>query len=81
MRGNEYVTARTAPQLSPDVKQAYPVATGACKGFDPLDPKGRTFPNLSGSGVLPSVYCTVLYFSTVQYSTYQSRRSACELTQ
>ena len=24
-----------------------------CKGFDPLDPKGRTLPNLSGSAVLP----------------------------
>ena len=27
------------------------------------------------------VYCTVSYFSTVHYGTYQSRRSACELTQ
>ena len=29
-----------------------------------------------------SLLCTVLYriFSTVQYGTYQSRRSACELT-
>ena len=26
-----------------DTKQAYPVATGTCKGFDPLDFKGRTF--------------------------------------
>ena len=35
-----------------DTKQAYPVAR-TCKGFDPLDPKGRTLPNLSGSAVLP----------------------------
>ena len=27
------------------------------------------------------MYCTVSYFSTVQYGIYQSRRSACELTQ
>jgi hypothetical protein len=46
---------RTAPQLSPDVKQAYPVATGACKGFDPLNPKGRTYANSSSSPVLPPV--------------------------
>ena len=26
-----------------------------CKGFDPLDPKGRTLPNLSGSAVLPII--------------------------
>ena len=38
-----------------DTKQAYPVATGTCKGFDPLDPKGRTLPNLSGSAVLPLI--------------------------
>ena len=37
-----------------DTKQAYPVATGTCKGFDPLDFKGRTLPNLSGSAVLPN---------------------------
>ena len=36
-----------------DTKQAYPVATGTCKGSDPLDFKGRTLPNLSGSAVLP----------------------------
>lgn len=26
-----------------------------CKGFDPLDPKGRTFPNFLSSGVLPEM--------------------------
>ena len=26
-----------------DTKQAYPVATGTCKGFDPLDPKGALY--------------------------------------
>ena len=38
-----------------DTKQAYPVATGLVRGFDPLDPKGRTLPNLSGSAVLPLI--------------------------
>ena len=37
------------------VKQAYTKCPlWSCKGFDPC-PKGRTFPNLSGSGVLPSL--------------------------
>lgn len=49
-RGHAERTAR-----NDDNKQAYPVATGACKGFDPLDPKGRTLPNLSGSAVLPII--------------------------
>ena len=38
-RGHAERTAR-----NDDNKQAYPVATGACKGFDPLDLKGRTYP-------------------------------------
>ena len=37
-----------------DTKQAYPVATGLVR-VRPLDPKGRTLPNLSGSAVLPLI--------------------------
>ena len=41
----------TATKLN---KQAY-LYIQTCKGFDPLDPKGRTLPNLSGSAVLPII--------------------------
>ena len=47
-RGHAERTAR-----NDDNKQAYPVSTGACKGFDPLDPKGRTYPFFQKRLVLP----------------------------
>ena len=49
-RGHAERTAR-----NDDNKQAYPVATGACKGFDPLDPKGRTYPFFSKTVSAPSL--------------------------
>ena len=38
------VTFRERASSSDNRIRDYPIATGTCKGFDPLDPKGRTLP-------------------------------------
>ena len=74
-RGHAERTAR-----NDDNKQAYPVATGACKGFDPLDFKGRTYPFFSktvsaplsssrGGGVPPNLRYILQNFPFPDYSS------------